>query len=124
MAAIAGRRVDATVNSMACQIVAAMRHAAEIFRLVFDGRLQLDSDPMAVGAIALPVAAGTDAAKTARHRPVVIGEIQPVIELVIGNLGFVHLVAVGALPQVFPVLVGMPRRRCITGLKRGTGRQK
>ena len=50
MTAIAGGRVDATVNNMAGQVVPPMGRAAEIFSLVLDGGLQLDADPVAIGA--------------------------------------------------------------------------
>lgn len=124
MTAITGSRVNATVNNMASHVVPTMGHAAVIFSLVFDGGFQLNSDPVAIAAKTCPVTAGTDTAIATGHLPVVIGEIQAVIEFVIGNLGFLHFMAVGATAQIFTLFFGMSRRRCVTGLNRCTGNQQ
>jgi len=122
--AIAGGRVDATINNMAGQVVPAMRGAAEIFCLVFDGGFQLDADPVAIGAKTCPVTAGTDTAETTGHRLVIIGEIQAVIEFIVGNLGFLHVMAAGALAKIFARFCRVPRRWGIPALNRCTGSQK
>jgi hypothetical protein len=124
MTAIAGGRVYATVNNMAGQVVPPMRRSAEIFSLVFDGGFQFDADPVAIGAITCPVTAGTDTAETTGHLPVAIGIIQTVIEFIVRNLGFLHIVAIGAITQIFALFFRVPRRRCITTLHRCTGYQQ
>ena len=121
MTAVTGGRVNATVNNMAGQVVPTVRRAAVIFSLVFDGGFQLYSDPVTIAAKTRPVAAGTDAAETAGHLPVVIGKIQAVIEFVVGNLGFLHIMASGALTKIFPLFFRVSRRRCIPTLNGRAG---
>ena len=124
MTAITGGRVYATVNNMAGQVVSTMRRAAEIFSLVFNGGFQLNPDPVAIAAKTSPVTAGTDTAETAGHLQVVIGKIQAVIEFIVGNLGFLHIMAIGAVTKIFALFFRVPRRRCITTLNRCTGNQQ
>jgi len=124
MTAITGGRIDATVNNMAGKVVSTVRCAAEIFSLVFDGGFQLNADPVAIAAKTSPVTAGTDTAETTGHLPVAISEIQAVIEFIEGNLGFLHVMAIGALTKIFAFFFRMPWRRNITTLNGCTGNQK
>jgi hypothetical protein len=77
-----------------------------------------------IGAKTCPVTAGTDTAETAGHLSVVIGKIQAVIEFIIGNLGFLHFMAGGAIAKIFPLFCRVPWRRYIATLHRCTGNQK
>lgn len=79
MAAIAGRRVDAAVDYMPGKIIPAVGHAAVVSGLVLDGRLQLNSDAVAITAITLPVTGGTDRAEPAGHRTMVFPKKQTVV---------------------------------------------
>jgi hypothetical protein len=124
MTAITGGRVNATVNNMPTKVVPAMWHAAVIFSLVFDGGSQLDIDPVAIAAKTSPVTAGTDTVESTGHLPVVFDKKHTVIEFFIGNLCFLHIVAIGAITKIFPLFFRVPWRRCIATLNGCTGNHK
>lgn len=71
MTAIAGRRVNATVNNMTGKVIPAMGHATVIIGLILDGRFQFNPDPVAITAITLPMTGGADGTESGRHRTVV-----------------------------------------------------
>jgi hypothetical protein len=121
MAAIAWRRVDATVDYMACEIISAVGHAAVISGLILDGGLQLNSDPVAITAITLSMTGGTYGTEPAGHRTMIFAKKQAVVEFFIGNFRFLRIMAISAKPQIFPVFFRMPGRRCRAALHSGTG---
>ena len=55
MAAVAGSRINATVDNVPGKVVSPVGHATVIFSLVFEGGFQFDSDPVAVAAKTFPV---------------------------------------------------------------------
>lgn len=121
MTAIAGRRIDATVNHMPRKVVPAMGHATVIFGLIFDGGLQLDADPVAIAAITLSMTGGTDGTESAGHRTMVFPKIHAVVEFFIGNFGFLRIMAIRAKTQIFSLFLRVPGGRRITALHSGTG---
>jgi hypothetical protein len=124
MTAIAGRRVDAAVDCMPGKIIPAVRHAAVVSGLVLDGWLQLDSDPVAITAITLPMTCIADGAEPAGHRAMVFPKKQAVVEFLKGNFRFLSVMAIRAEAQIFALLIRVPGRRCITALHSGTSSQQ
>lgn len=106
------------------KVVPAMRHAAVILSLVFNGGFQLDSDTVAIAAKTAAVTAGADTAVSTGHLPVIIGKKHTVVQFLIGNLCFLHIMASGAMTKIFPLFFWMPQRRCITTLNGCTGNHK
>jgi len=124
MAAIAGRRIDAPVDHMPGQIITAVGHAAVVSGLILDGRLQLDSDPVAITAITLPMTGGTDWAEPAGYRTMVFPKIQAVVEFLERNFRVLRVVAIRAEAQIFALLIRVPGRRCIAALHGSTSSQQ
>jgi hypothetical protein len=106
---------------MPCKIIPAVGHATVIFGLVLDRGPQLNSDPMAITAIALPMTGGTDETEPSGHRAMIFPKKHAVIEFFIWNLPILRIMAIRAKPQIFTVFFRMPGWRCITALKCGTG---
>ena len=106
------------------KVVPAMRRAAEIFSLVFNGGFQLDSDTVAIAAKTSAVTAGADTTVSTGHLPVIIGKKHTVIEFFIGNLCFLHIMAIGAKTKISPLFFRVPWRWCIATLNGCTGNHK
>ena len=121
MTAIAGSRINSTVNDVPGKVVPAMGHAAVIFGLILDGGFQLDSNAVAIAAITSPVTGSADTAVTVGHRTVVFAKKQAVIEFIVGNRCIFHLMAGGAKTKIFAVFCRVPGRRRITTFNSCTG---
>jgi hypothetical protein len=124
MTAVAGRRIDTAVDHMPGKIIPAVRHAPVVSGLILDGRLQLDSDPVAITAITLPMTCIADRAESAGHRAMVFPKIQAVVKFLERNFRLLRVVAIRAETQIFALLIRVPGRRCITALHGGTSSQQ
>jgi hypothetical protein len=124
MTAVAGRRIDTAVDHMPGKIIPAVRHAPVVSGLILDGRLQLDSDPVAITAITLPMTCIADRAESAGHRAMVFPKIQAVVKFLEWNLSFLRIMAIRAEAQILALFFRMSGRRCITALHSGTSSQQ
>ena len=106
MAAEAGRRVDATVDAVAGQVVAPVGHAPPAGGAVFQRGLEALAQTVTIAAIALLVAHGAHGLVAARRAGVAFPEKKTVAETLEGKVVFFTVVAIQALAQVF-ALVGM-----------------
>jgi len=123
MTAIAGRRVDAAVDHMPGKIIPAVGHAAVVSGLILDGRLQLDSDAVAITAITLPMTGIADGAEPAGHRAMVFPKIQAVVEFLEWDFRFIRIMAIRAKTKILALFFRVPGGRCITALHGSTGSQ-